>query len=852
MSTCGKSTPTRLSGLLFFSLLVVATWAPLVADTEESMKGSANELRIPEPEVLVVVGSRRAERSTTDSPVPVDVLEGDRLQQRSGTDVLDVLASVIPSYNVNREPISDAATLVRPTNLRGLPADSTLVLVNGKRRHRSAVVGEFVGGINKGAQGVDMAPLSGVALKQVEVLRDGASAQYGSNAIAGVLNLQLVDDPEIRQLNLNYGSTFEGDGNQIVISGIAGMELGVDGFLTAAFEFKDTEPTSRGSQDPQASRLIDEGFVGVPNPAVIWGAPQVDDDLNLILNSGMPTGNGEIYAFGNLSQTTVDGSFFYRNPNTRVGVFADGAGQLLVADLTPNDANDCPSVPVVDGLADPAALRTNIDDPNCFIFNEFFPGGFTPRFGGDVNDRFVAFGWRSNLNENRKLAVSFSTGRNEVVYRIRNTVNASYGPNTPLAFNLGSQIQSEWMFNIDYVMSVEVDAASPLNIAIGAQYHDETFEMIAGDRESWAPGGFEDQGYSVGSNGFQGFADQVAGKFGRDSLAAYVDLELDITDSLIASTALRYENYSDFGSTVNGKVASRFALTPHMAIRGSVSSGFRAPSTGQSNLRRAATTFQDGMLVESLTEPSTSPLAVLKGGRQLTAEESLSWSVGAVIDIWETDVTLDWYFIGVDGRIALTQQSLTDEDQQRLIDQGVPGAGTIRAVSFFVNDIDSETSGIDFVVSTSYTPMYNTITATFALNITDTEITDPGVTLNSQTARELEDALPQSRYTLTLDYERHNWLYRMRVNRYGEAFELLFFDPGIPVETDPITLVDLEVTRNIGENSSMTLGIDNVFDVQPDKHEYAGVAGYLGADFPLSHPAGFNGGNWFIRYQANW
>ena len=836
--------------VLFLWVLFCSWTTPLLGQDEEDTDLS---LTVVEPEVLVVVGSRREQRSSTDSPVPVDVLNGDQLQHRSGTDFLDVLASAIPSYNVNREPISDAATLVRPTNLRGLPADSTLVLVNGKRRHRSAVVGEYVGGINKGAQAVDLAPLSGVALKQVEVLRDGASAQYGSDAIAGVLHLQLIDDPDIRRLNVQYGSTFEGDGNQTIVSGIGGIELGIDGFLTAMLEFRDSEPTSRGSQDPQATRLIDSGFVGVPDPAVIWGSPKVDDDYSFIFNSGIPLGESEVYAFGNVSQRTVDGSFFYRNPNTRVGVFADGTGQLLVADLTPNDNESCPDVRVIDGLADPTTLQSNIDDSNCFVFNEFFPGGFTPRFGGDVDDRFLAFGWRHDFDDNKKLDVSATNGRNEVRYAIRNTVNASYGPNTPLSFNLGSQIQSERMLNVDFVQTIDVGAASPLNFALGAQYHDESFEMIAGDRESWAPGGFENQGFSVGSNGFQGFAEQVSGKFSRDSFAGYVDLEIDITANWLASSAVRYENYSDFGSTVNSKFATRFELSSSLAFRGSISSGFRAPSIGQSNLRRAATTFQDGMLVESLTLPSISPLAVLKGGKQLTPEESVNWSIGAVFDIWNVDITLDWFDITVDGRIALTQQSLTESDQQLLIDSGIPGAGTIRAVSFFVNDIDSQTSGMDLVASTKYWfTSGDSISLNFALNITSTDITDRGVTLNVQTERELEDALPESRFSLTIDYEKGDWLIRNRTNRYGETFELLFFDSGIPIETEPLIVIDLEVSRKLNDTSSLTFGIGNIFDVQPDKHQYAGVAGYLGADFPLSHPAGFNGGSWFMRYAGSW
>ncbi len=567
-------------------------------------------------EEVVVVGTRRSARSPGTLPVPVDVLDGADLAAYGNGDMLDALASVVPSYNVGREPISDAATLIRPANLRGLPADSTLVLVNGKRRHRGAVIGEFVAGINKGAQAVDIAPLAAIALKRVEVLRDGASAQYGSDAIAGVLNFVLENDPHLRRLRMQFGSTYEGDGDQITVSGGIGSHLGERGFATLSFELQDSAPTSRGSQDPQATYLIENGYEGVADPVVIWGSPDVEDDFKVLVNAAVEAGTGELYGFGTWSGRDVDGSFFYRNPNTRSGVFADGTGNLLVADLTPGDGDPCRTVPIVDGLANRSALAEVVADPNCFAFNEWFPSGFTPRFGGEVSDTSVVVGWRGHRSGGFGYDFSVSAGRNEVVYRIRKTVNASYGPNTPTAFDLGSQIQFERLVNADFTLPIDIGAASDLHIAFGVQHHEETFEMSAGDTESWAPGGFETQGFSVGSNGFQGFSADVAGRFSRKSHSAYVQLDLDVTDRWLVDGAFRYERYGDFGSTTNGKFATRFEVAPTFTLRGSVSTGFRAPSIGQSNLRRAATTVVDGQLVESLTLPPTNPVAILKGGRQ--------------------------------------------------------------------------------------------------------------------------------------------------------------------------------------------------------------------------------------------
>ena len=376
-------------------------------------------------EEVVVVGTRRAARDVHGLAVPVDVLNAEKPNTQGDGDILNALASLVPSYNVSREPISDAATLVRPANMRGLPADNTLVLVNGKRRHRGAVIGEFVAGINKGAQAVDIVPLASIALKQVEVLRNGASAQYGSDAVAGVMNFVLEDDPDARRLQAQYGSTFVGDGDQIMLSGAFGTDLGSDGFATMSFELKDSAPTSRGSQDPQATYLVDNGYMSIADPVVIWGSPDIENDFKVLFNAATQAGIGELYGFGTWSGREVDGSFFYRNPNTRSGVFADGAGNLLVADLTPDDDMPCRTVPVVAGLADPSALDAVVADPICFVFNEWFPGGFTPRFGGEVSDTSIVAGWRGTRTGGMSYDFSVSAGRNEVVYRIRNTVNAS-------------------------------------------------------------------------------------------------------------------------------------------------------------------------------------------------------------------------------------------------------------------------------------------------------------------------------------------------------------------------------------------------------------------------------------------
>ncbi len=352
---------------------------------------------------LVVVGSRTRPRTVTESMVPVDVIPVGEIAQQAETNIDFLLRTVVPSYNVNMQPISDAATITRPANLRGLAADHTLVLLNGKRRHRGAVITWLGGGLSDGAQGPDIGSIPGIALWQVEVLRDGASAQYGSDAIAGVLNFVLKDDRSGGAVEVKQGRFYEGDGNMLSVAGNFGVPLGESGFANFTVEYGNQDPTDRAIQRADAAALIAAGNYAVREPtAQIWGSPKVTDDLKVWLNMGNTFGDDEhAYAFGNIGSKEVDGGFFFRNPNTRGGVFSgDGGSTLLIGDVL--DAMDgvldgsagCPVVNIVNNVPDPVALKQVFDDPNCFSFQEMFPGGFTPQFGGDVFDASVVAGLR--------------------------------------------------------------------------------------------------------------------------------------------------------------------------------------------------------------------------------------------------------------------------------------------------------------------------------------------------------------------------------------------------------------------------------------------------------------------------
>ena len=481
-------------------------------------------------EEIVVTGTRARPRSVVNSMVPVDVISAEDFNNQGDSDLNNQLRTLVPSYNVNAQPISDAATVVRPANLRNLAPDHTLVLVNGKRRHRAAVISWLGNGVADGAQGPDISAIPSIALRQVEVLRDGASAQYGSDAIAGVLNFMLKDTRQGGSLEIRTGEYAESDGQVVSVAGNIGLPLGENGFANLSLEVGQSDPTDRSIQRGDATALIAAGNTDVGNPAQIWGSPEFEDDIKFFGNFGYLTNSGkQIYSHANYASKTVTGGFFFRNPNTRSAVFSgDGGSTLLIGDLL--DAQDgvldgsanCPTVNIVNNVPDAAALAQVFADPNCFSFQEMFPGGFTPQFGGDAEDKSLLFGVKGSTENGILWDVSASWGENEVDFFISNTVNASLGPDTPTSFNPGLYRQEDLNLNFDLSYALNDWA----NIAGGIEWRDETFEIGLGQLESYEIGALADQGFSAASNGFPGFSPLAAGEWSRSNFAFYGDLEL--------------------------------------------------------------------------------------------------------------------------------------------------------------------------------------------------------------------------------------------------------------------------------------------------------------------------------------
>ena len=856
-------------------------------------------------EEVIITGTRLSDRSAQDSPVPVDVISGSEMRTNGSTDLQDMLRTQVPSFDINAQPISDAATITRPPNLRGLSPDNVLVLVNGKRRHRGSIISFLGGGISDGAQGVDIASIPSLALKQVEVLRDGASSQYGSDAIAGVLNFILRDDAEGFEVVARYGSTFEGDGDNYMVAANLGLPLGDRGFVNITGEMRDVEGTVRSVVRNDVAFAAANGYSPVSDFQAIntytgeapqyWGQPDVDDDAKLFLNAAFEINdNLEVYAFGNYAERAVTGGFFYRNvvggpSGQRGGVYKgptvdpttglasdSGVPSVLVGDL--DGGSSC-----IDGIPlggsggvipDPGLLASVSADDNCFSFIETIPAGFVPRFGGTNEDTAFAIGARGSFDVGTGLNYDLSAqrGSNKTEFYIRNTINGSLGPNTPRDFVPGGQEQTETVYNLDLSYGFEVGLASELNIAVGAEYREEEFDLFAGDPASYALGPLASQGFSSSSNGFGGFPNDTSAE--QDNTAFYVDVETDVTDRLTLQAAVRYEEFSNFDNTTNYKLAGLFHVTDSLRLRAAFSTGFHAPTAGQANITNVTTQNVNGTLVDQGTLPLFSAagqlgadyIAATNGGAgrpELGPEEAENFSFGVGFDIGASTWTIDYYDIDVEDRIALganvdflaalnytgggtsygtVGEALTGLDAAGVINrQDFIGLDDLAEFRFFSNSFDTRTKGVDLVGNMNFDLMSGFSTITVAFNYNDTEVTDRGSInpISEGRVEALEELLPNVKGNVAWSHTQGKWRTLLRANYYGG-----WKSTSNGYNVDAATLVDAQVSYQLTDSLELTAGVDNLFDEYPDKTPNPGGLGQL---YPEDSPFGFNGGTWYLQ-----
>lgn len=832
-------------------------------------------------EKIAVVGTRSAPRSVIDSPVPLDIVGVAEFTQQGSTDITSMLSTLIPSFNVNDQPINDASSLVRPANLRGMASDHTLILVNGKRRHRSAAITFLGGGLSDGAQGVDISNIPASSLQQIEILRDGAAAQYGSDAIAGVINFVLDDNSQGGMFEARVGQYGEGDGELVQLVGSLGFSLGEQGFVNISSEYKQHGATNRSIQRDDALDLIAAGNTAVNDPVQVWGSPKVDSDLKFLINMGyqLDTSN-ELYSFSNLARRKTRGGFYYRNPHTRDGVFEglpneDGISTLLVADLDGIDqGTPCPEVLITDGnILDDDNYLLIADDStlvgqNCFAFNEIFPGGFTPQFGGVISDASWVMGIKGQTLSQWEYDLSVGLGYSEIDYQISDTVNPSLGPNTPFSFNPGLASQLEKNLNLDLFRQFNMNKKYQINFATGLEWRRESYRQKEGELASYLVGSLAydpntgmSQGFGVGSNGFTGYNPQSAGKWSRGNWAVYTDFEVHMSEAFLFGLAARYEDFTDFGSTFDGKLSARMILNDSLTLRGSVSTGFKAPTVGQSNVVNVTTAFSPDGLEDQATLPPTNAISMQLGATPLLPEESINVSFGVVGELSKQFYfTLDYFNIQLHDRISTTSAlPLSQQDIETLVAAGNTEAISYGSAKYFTNDFDTRTQGVDLVVNYETYLLNVPSRLMLTYNWTDTQVVkvnqytrirDDGSTyvesnLTPQRIQMLEDNLPANRLSFSVVQVFNKLSSNIRLNYYGGFYEdHLDAAAGLDIYAGSEITLDADLSYQINSHLKLSLGAKNLFDNRPDDNLFSGEAGSL---YPATSPIGINGGFYYLR-----
>jgi iron complex outermembrane receptor protein len=907
---------TDLARVALLSTLssLALTAAPALAQPAPSAPAAS----APEPDsAIIVTGTRRSDRTVADSPVPVDVIGAEAIASSGQTETNKILNNLVPSFNFPQPSIADGTDALRPATLRGLSPDQTLVLVNGKRRHVSALL-NINGTVGRGSAAVDLNLIPGLAISRIEVLRDGASSQYGSDAIAGVINIQLRGANHGGRATATYGryaTTLDGvanitglqtnggqpfldpadnrvfaatangerhahDGEMWTLGANIGLPLG-PGFVSLTGEYRDRSATNRAGYDlrPNYNRptaAFDPRELSFNRLEFIYGDADTTD-VNLFLNAGMPLGGDwELYAFGSYGHRDGLSAANYRQQSAA----ANRDYGVLTPAQTPNAVNFVPLTP--DGFL--PFIDTNLED-----------------YAGTVGLRGELAGWHADF--------SLGYGHDSFDYMVRNSLNTSFGTASQSDFDAGGLRYGQTVANIDFSRQYEVGLASPLSVAVGGEYRNENFQIRPGDLQSYAAGplfrasitttaancaaqggvfnagtgvcSFPGRQAAVGAQGFPGIPAVSATDESRHSFAAYAELDTDLFAGFTTVLAGRWEHFSDFGDTVNGKLALRYEPVHGYALRGSISNGFRAPSLHQQFFTTTSTNFINGFPVDISTLAVSSPVARALGSRDLQPEKSLNLSVGGTANpIPGLTFTIDYYRIDIDNRIVLTENlgaagagtAAVNAAVKALLDAN--GFSSVGAARFFINGLDTRTHGLDAVASYHFrTGTIGTWTLTAAYNYNRTRIqrrlnnlgplaTIPGIVLFGRVEGiRFTDGQPRDKVVLSADGELGNFGLTARTTRFGSVIS-----PGATAPiADPNSLVllgpddirlgakwitDLELRYRAFDHLELAVGADNVFDVYPDRSPFGARPASIGGQYPINQyylpysgfsPFGFNG-----------
>jgi iron complex outermembrane recepter protein len=916
--------------LLFVTLSPLAFTAPAYsqANQEAAQTPQAQaQAESPNEQTIIVTGTRRADRTVADSPVPVDVIGSDAIENTGATETNKILNQLVPSFNFPQPSIADGSDALRPATLRGLSPDQTLVLVNGKRRHVSALL-NINGTVGRGSAAVDMNLIPGIAISRVEVLRDGAAAQYGSDAIAGVINIQLKSADHGGRVSLTYGeyhTTLDDvdrvtglqlnasgqpmldpadatgtlasryllantggelkvtDGTQVTTAANLGVPLGSNGFVNISAEYHRRDPVNRAGFDlrPNFNRpttAFDPREVSFNRRQFKFGDPD-SKSYNLLLNAGYEISpDWEVYAFGSYGHRDAISAANWRQQGTA----ANRDFSVLAPNQTPNAQN---FVPLTD-IGFLPLIETDLDD-----------------YAGTLGVRGAVAGWTADF--------SAGLGHNSFDYEVHDSLNTSFGPQSQTDFDAGGLRYGQAIFNLDFSREFALGFAKPLSVAVGAEHRRERFKIRPGELQSWGIGpffqasitttaancttqqgvfnattgvcSFPGRAALVGAQGFPGIPDASKTNENRHSWGAYVELDTDPVEGLTTTLAGRFEHYSDFGSTWNGKFAARWEPITGYAIRGSVSNGFRAPSLHQQFFTTSSTNFIAGVPVDISTVAVNSPVAQALGSTPLKPEKSVNLSLGATANpLRGLTLTADVYKIAIDDRIVLTENlgaagsgtAAQNAAVKAILDAN--GFASVGAARFFINGLDTTTKGVDLVATYNFGAgdlgrwnltaayNYNKTKIDKRLNALGPLAQIPGLVLFARIeGLRFTEGQPRDKIVLSADGEISQFGITARTTRYGKVVSPGAAAPLAPNQTsltafgpDDIFLgrkwiTDLELRWKPGGGTEFALGSNNLFDVYPDRSPFGVRPAELGGgQFPANQiyipysifsPFGFNG-----------
>ena len=792
------------------------TPAPQPAERPDRVQVSAFQMPVDVIRVYdtVIVTGSRAGLPAIESMSPVEVLGRTDLAAPVSDDFGDVLAELVPSFFVQRRPLSDGAVFVRPYSLRNLSADHTLVLVNGKRRHRSAMLNPG------GSQSSDLSKIPTNALERVEILRDGASAQYGSDAIAGVINFITRSDAA-PEAYAQYSQYYEGDGAQTRF-GFGGGGRAADGGFRVNFDYSNAAATSRARQRLDALEyLAAHPDAEIANPVQKWGQPE-REDFRTLVTADHETGLGQIYGFAGFSWGQGVSDFNWRSP-------------------------DAPSA------------YTESDAFGDWSLLDVYPYGFKPQFGQDEQDASGTLGLKGRTDAGLSYDLSLSAGGNRIDYFLYDTINASIGPDSPYSFDAGGLRQREYNLNADFQTELAKLPlfGKPASFAFGFEHRLERYSIEAGDPASYQIGPGAVDGLTSGSNGFPGYTPLQARTYDQKSWAAYVDTEVRPDDATRLGFAARYESFETFGSRLSGKLSLRRDLSRAVMLRATASTGFKAPTPAQLYSERTSQGVDPGTLDIFTTGrfTPTGPVGDIISQRDgadiqsLRPETSTNYSAGLV---WHPGADLvasiDAYNITVRNRIFSSENyTLTADERARLAALGVPGGESITTVSFYQNDFDTRTSGVDVSLNHEREFAGGDLNLRLSYNYNTTDVLNASFIDNPSRVARFEQLYPQDSTVASAQYRRSRVTLDGRLRLIGPWADYTNQDGDFVQEFGSVLLVDASVTIDLTEKATLRIGAENLFDAYPDEATLEASKGLI---YSRNAPYDTDGGLYYIRLST--